>query len=76
MVDSFLNKLVPCGPTDGAEAAVSFAAGVTSGGSDLSPGLADEQQAHLSAVSGLDTRQVSQVHLGVAGLANMPMNGF
>lgn len=41
---------------------VAIVAGVLVG---LGPGFADEQHAHLSAVSSLDTRHVPQVHFGV-----------
>lgn len=56
----FLNRLVESG------AAAATGAGVTAGMLvGLRPGFADEQHAHLSAVSSLDTRHVPQVHFGV-----------
>lgn len=45
-----------------AESVVDIVVGVLVG---LGPGFADEQHAHLSAVSSLDTRHVPHVHFGV-----------
>jgi len=56
----FLNKVVESGAAAATGAGV--AAGMLVG---LGPGFADEQHAHLSAVSSLDTRHVPQVHFGV-----------
>jgi len=70
-----LNKLVASGPATDAAAGGNACVGTDFGvdvGRTFGLGFGEEQQAHLSVVSGLDTKHVSQVHFGVAGLANMP----
>jgi len=68
-----LKRLVSSGP--GAGVAAGFVGVVVFAGSEaagnLGPGFGVKQQAHLSFMSALDTRHVSQVHLEVAGFENM-----